>query len=350
MTNPSLTNEVRACRERRDWTQEDLSQRTGLSRPEISAIETGRLVPSTSAALALARAFGCAVECIFHLPHAVIDDQPQWAWEPSQLPARFWASQLHGGLRLIPVEPGELGQIPHDGVWDGKEIRMQPEASATAARTLVLATCDPAVGLLAAELARTENIRLIALRRSSHEALHLLDAGLVHGAGAHLMGDTAEHPKFASAPVVRMAEWEEGVVLRSPPPAGGLSRALRDVRRWVWREPGSGARQCQDLVLEGKVEPRHTVDSHGAVVEAVRSSWADAGIALRLSSAQAGLAFLSVRTEPYDMHMAPDFADDFRFAVFLRVVRSKRFRALLAELPGYSTSHTGEVRKERRAS
>ena len=357
--SPSLLNEVRAFRDRREWTQEDLAQRAGLSRPEISAIETGRLVPSTSAALALARAFGCAVESIFHLPHAAADDQPQWAWTPSQLPARFWVAHLHGGPRLIPVELGELGQVPHDGVWDGKELRMQQEASATAARTLVLATCDPAVGLLAAELARTENIRLIALRRSSHEALHLLDAGLVHGAGAHLVGKdaatpgeehAAKHAEPVSAPVVRIAEWEEGVVLRSLPSAGGLSRALRDVRRWVWREPGSGARQCQDLVLHGKAEPHHTVDSHGAVVEAVRSSWADAGIALRLSGAQAGLSFLSVRTEPYDIHMAPDFADDFRFMAFLRVVRSKRFRALLAELPGYFTSHTGEVKKERRAS
>ena len=147
-----------------------------------------------------------------------------------------------------------------------------------------------------------------------------------------------------------MAEWEEGVVLRSTPPAGGLTRTLRDVRRWVWREPGSGARQCQDLVLDGKVEPRHTVDSHAAVIEAVRSSWVDAGIALRLPSAQAGLAFFSVRTEPYDIHMAPDFAEDFRFTAFLRVVRSKRFRELLAELPGYSTSHTGDVRKEGRTS
>ena len=231
---------------------------------------------------------------------------------------------------------------PRYGTWLTK-------ASATASRTLVLATCDPAVGILAAELARTENIRLIALRRSSQEALQLLHAGLVHGAGAHLVGGTENRlGSVAKSSVVSIADWEEGVVSRSPLPTGGLARALREVQRWVWREPGSGARQCQDLVLHGKVEaPRHTVDSHVAVVEAVRSSWADAGIALRLSSAQAGLAFLSVRTEPYDIHLAPDFTDDFRFTAFLRVVRSKRFRSLLADLPGYSTPHTGEVRKQK---
>jgi len=343
MTASALTNEVRDFRERRDWTQEDLAQRTDLSRPEISAIETGRLVPSAAAALALARAFGCAVECIFHLPHGTTgEDQPQWALQPTQSPARFWVAQVQEQLRLFPAESSELGYVPHDGVWDGQELQLQPEASATAARTLVLATCDPAVGLLAAELARAENIRLIVLRRSSREALQLLEAGLVHGAGMHLVGDAVQP---GGAPVVRMAEWEEGVVLRSPPAAGSLSRALREVRRWVWREPGSGARQCQDLVLHGKTQPGHIVNSHEAVVEAVRSSWADAGIALRLSGAQAGLAFLSVRTEPYDIHVAPDFADDFRFTAFLRVVRSKRFRELLSEMPGYSTAHTGEMKK-----
>ena len=349
MATASLTNEVRDFRERRDWTQEELAQRTGLSRPEISAIETGRLVPSAAAALALAHAFGCSVESIFNLPQSVTgDNQPQWALEPPQSPARFWMAQVHDQLRLFPAESSELGYVPHDGVWDGKELQLHQEPSAVAARTLVLATCDPAVGLLAAELARTENIRLIVLRRSSREALQMLEAGLVHGAGVHLVGDAANNAGPAQASVVRIAEWESGVVLRSPPPSGGLARALREVRRWVWREPGSGARQCQDLVLQGsKVEPRHTVDSHSAVVEAVRSSWADAGVALRLSGTQAGLAFFSVRTEPYDIHLAADFSDDFRFTAFLRVVRSKRFRALLSELPGYSTAHTGEVRKEK---
>ena len=344
----SFSYEVREFRERRGWSQDELAQRAGISRPEVSAIETGRLVPSAAAALALSRAFGCAVESLFHL--ASVTEDPQWAWEAGLVPARFWVAQVNGSTRLYPVESGEMGQIPHDGVWDGRALRMQPEASATAARTLVLATCDPAVGLLASELARTENIRLIALRRSSREALRLLAAGLVHGAGSHLEGDSVESTQGARTFIVRMAEWESGVVLRSPLSAGGLTRALRDVRHWVWREPGSGARQCQDLVLDGKGAPGHTVDSHAAVIEAVRSSWADAGIALRLSGAQAGLAFYSVRTESYDLHMAPEFTDDFRFFAFLRVVRSKRFRTLLAELPGYSTPHTGEVRKERRAS
>jgi molybdate-binding protein/DNA-binding XRE family transcriptional regulator len=341
---PTLTNEVRAFRDRRGWSQEELAQRAGISRPEVSAIETGRLVPSASAALALAQVFGCAVESLFHLTQEIDGGQPRWAWQPAAAPARLWVARFHDGFRLFPVESGELGCLPHDGTWDGH--RLQVESSAVAARTLVLATCDPAVGLLAAELARTENIRLLAFRRSSRDAMQLLAAGLVHGAGMHLVGKSSAPGALPDAPVVRIAEWEEGVVLRAAPSSGGLKAALHETRRWVGREPGSGARQCQDLVLEGRLEPRHVADSHWGVVEAVRSSWADAGIALRLTGAQAGLAFLPVRREPYEIHFAPEFADDFRYAAFLRVVQSRRYRELLAELPGYFTPHTGELRRQ----
>ena len=56
-------NEVRAHRIRRGWSQEDLTKRAG-----ISAIETGRLVLSTAAALGLDSALACTVEALFGLP------------------------------------------------------------------------------------------------------------------------------------------------------------------------------------------------------------------------------------------------------------------------------------------
>src|SRR4051812_11996424 len=65
---PRLENDVRAYRDRLGWSQDELARLSSLSRAGISAIETGRLVPSTGAALALARAFGCTVEDLFRLP------------------------------------------------------------------------------------------------------------------------------------------------------------------------------------------------------------------------------------------------------------------------------------------
>ena len=65
---PRLENWVREQRTRRGWSQEELARRSGLSRTGIGAIETGRLVPSAAAALALATAFDCRVEDLFRLP------------------------------------------------------------------------------------------------------------------------------------------------------------------------------------------------------------------------------------------------------------------------------------------
>ncbi len=62
-----LNNNVKQYREKRSWSQQELSDRTGLSRTGISAIEMGKLVPSTVAALSLAKVFKCSVEDLFQL-------------------------------------------------------------------------------------------------------------------------------------------------------------------------------------------------------------------------------------------------------------------------------------------
>ncbi len=68
MANPQqFENDLRDRRTLRGWSQEQLARRSGLSRAGISAIETGRLIPSAAAALALAAALECRVEDLFRL-------------------------------------------------------------------------------------------------------------------------------------------------------------------------------------------------------------------------------------------------------------------------------------------
>jgi molybdate-binding protein/DNA-binding XRE family transcriptional regulator len=343
-----FVSHVRAFREKRGWSQAELAARTGVSRAGISAIETGRLVPSTAAALAVGRAFDCSVESLFTIKGRGGDERPRWAWTSRQVPVRVWAAEVGGRTLLYPVESGELGCLPHDGIWDGHHLDLDP--SAAGSRTLVIATCDPAVGLLASALASAENIRLVAVQRSSHAALQLLAEGVVHGAGMHFADDrhradnrvAASETVHAPIRMIRVAEWEEGVALRPGSSCRNVRQAVRSVQRWVGRDLGSGARQCQDTILAGRSAPRHTARSHRAVAEAIRSGWADAGVCVRLVSSQAGLGFIAVRREPYDLCFPAEFAADARYAALLRVLRSLRFRRLLADLPGYGTAETGE--------
>ena len=88
---------------------------------------------------------------------------------------------------------------------------------------------------------------------------------------------------------------------------------------------------------------------------ALSSGWADAGVCVRLVSEEAGLRFLSVRTENYDLSFLKSSQTDPRVEALVRVVRSAAYRQLLSELPGYNVTDAGgleatqgkdEVRKD----
>ncbi|MBX7106621.1 MAG: helix-turn-helix domain-containing protein [Gemmataceae bacterium] len=350
-----LENRLREERQRRGWSQDELARRSGLSRTGVSAIEMQRLVPSAAAALALAAAFECRVEDLFRLPQTLAA-APGWAWAPRGVPCRYWQAEIGGRLRCYPVEASPLGVVPHDGVVLEATEAPRVEAGGgilnEATATLVMAGCDPAVGLLSAVLARSAGVRLIALQRSSRSALELLRQGLVHVAGVHLTG--ADHPEGNDEVVhrelgpgyrlIRVARWDEGIAFDPSLKLGWLREALASDLRWVGREAGSGARQCLDALLGGRRPPRRVALDHRGVATAVQGGWADAGVCLRLVSEEAGLGFLAVRQEVYDLCVPDRWYDDRRVQALVAALRSPAYRRALAELPGYRSDDTGEVR------
>jgi putative transcriptional regulator len=64
---PLLKNTIKVQRAVKDWTQEELARRIGVTRKTINTIENGVYVPSTVLALRMARVFSVAVEDIFQL-------------------------------------------------------------------------------------------------------------------------------------------------------------------------------------------------------------------------------------------------------------------------------------------
>ena len=54
----SVGARVRQCREKRDWTQEDLAERAELDRSYIAGIEAGLRNPSIKAVAKIARGLG----------------------------------------------------------------------------------------------------------------------------------------------------------------------------------------------------------------------------------------------------------------------------------------------------
>src|SRR5262245_30276644 len=111
-----LANQVKERRVVRGWSQEELAREAGISRTEISAIETQRVVPSVAAALVIAAALGARVEELFGNRPGV-SSGPAWAWPAAGDPARFWHAEVGGRVLWYPVEGTDLGEIGHDGVF-----------------------------------------------------------------------------------------------------------------------------------------------------------------------------------------------------------------------------------------
>ena len=60
-----MRNRLRLLRAERDWTQQELAERAGVSRQTIIAIEAGKYDPSLSLAFTLARIVDMTIESIF---------------------------------------------------------------------------------------------------------------------------------------------------------------------------------------------------------------------------------------------------------------------------------------------
>jgi len=341
-------NRVKARRIARNWSQEELSRRSGVSRAGISAIEMERLVPSVAAALSIAQAFGCHVEDLFGTGRST-STVPSWAWPGVRQPTRFWHAEIGGRRLLYPVEDIALGTIGADGVLRDGELHEHPQAAAE--DTLVMACCDPAVGLLAAQLARSSGIRLLPLQRSSSQALELLRQGLVHVAGIHLAraGQTDGNARIVRErlgrgySMLRVALWEEGVALTPGLGLPTLQAALTARLRWVGREPGSAARQRLDELLPDRKPPRRVARDHRGVAQAIRCGWADAGVCHRLVTEESGLDFLAVEQETYDLCWPRPYDSDSRLQGLQSAVRSANYRQLLGDLPGIDGRATGEL-------
>lgn len=65
-----MNNRLKVLRAERDWSQQDLADRLGVSRQSVNAIEKGRYDPSLPLAFTIADLFGLPIEAIF------IRDQP----------------------------------------------------------------------------------------------------------------------------------------------------------------------------------------------------------------------------------------------------------------------------------
>jgi putative transcriptional regulator len=60
-----MRNRLKVLRAERDWTQEDLAEKLGVTRQAVIAIEKEKYDPSLELAFRIAKTFGHPIEAIF---------------------------------------------------------------------------------------------------------------------------------------------------------------------------------------------------------------------------------------------------------------------------------------------
>jgi molybdate-binding protein/DNA-binding XRE family transcriptional regulator len=361
----TLEPRVREAREQAGLTQQALADRVGLTRQALSAVESGRSVPSTGVALRLARALGSRVEDLFRLAGADAVDAALGG--PAEPGTRVALGRVRGRWVAHPTSAGTpLGAA--DGVLTaasgGAGIAEPIDSKEEHADNLLIAGCAPALASLAQRLGEQRcGVRVRWVHAASERALGLLERGLVHVGGAHLL-DPQSHEfngPFARrlfpgrrTLVATLARWRQGLVVAPGNPLGlrTASDLMRPDLRLALREQGAGARALLDRLLSasgGSGSPGLTgpqVRGHMEVATAVALGAADAGIAIEGAALAYGLGFVPLAEERFDLVVAPDLVDDPRIDRLLGALDSRPFRSELRSLGGYEVTETGHVRVE----
>jgi len=152
--------------------------------------------------------------------------------------------------------------------------------------------------------------------------------------------------------LVNLVYRQQGLMVRKGNPKGirGLEDLARPDVEMVNRQRGAGTRVLLDLRLEKLgVSPQrvrgyeHEVKTHTAVAAAVAGGSADVGLG-SLSAARAlELEFMPLARERYDLAILAARYGSQQVVPLLAVLRSDGFKAVVREMGGYDTSHTGRI-------
>ncbi len=374
MPETQLHNTLRRYRRDLGLSQEALGDRVGVSRHAIMAIEAGRQVPSTTLALRLADTFDCAVTELFRLDPVTdleVRLPPARPAAPASPPvpsSRVAVGRVGGRWRAHPLPAHATAAADAIVVEGGADVspdvpsaRVRPvRGMRQLERNVLVAGCAPLLANLAHRVGEgSEDARATWIPASSHRALDLLAAGMVHIAGLHLSGGASSHANVEAVRrrfpgrrmlVINLTRWRQGFVVaaRNPLDIRNAADLLRPGVRVVGREAGTGADELFARLLAD--EPGGQPDFSGPVAEGhldvarrVHCGAADAGVAIESAALAWGLGFVPLVEERFDLVMPASIAESPPVSRFLDTLDDPGFRTEAASLPGYDTSISGHA-------
>jgi putative molybdopterin biosynthesis protein len=241
------------------------------------------------------------------------------------------------------------------------EQTIRPDLAA-GAPPLVFASHDFALELLTAPTEDGTPTALSAVA-GSLDSLIAMRQGIADVAGAHLLDVPSGEYNVPyvrhlfpdrSVVVVTVAHRDQGLIVAPDNPLG--LRAVADLSRpnvrFVNRNRGSGTRVWLDAALLAAGIPHDSIDgyaqevmTHSEAADAISSGTADAALGVRAAADAAGLGFVELFTERYDLVIAEDAIDNPSLAPLLDRLHSGDFRKAARQLHGYDTAETGHERR-----
>lgn len=210
------------------------------------------------------------------------------------------------------------------------------------------------------ELARQlhPHIHIFSLPIGSLDGLISLRQGLCHLAGSHLRDENGEYntPTLRhlfpeqNVQVITLAYRTQGLMLAPGNPQ--QIRSLEDLAKpgviFINRNPGSGTRVWleQELKRLGISVSQvigfgNAVKTHRESALAIQQGQAHAAIGIQAAAEQAGLDFIPLFEERYDLVSSHDQHE--QLTPIFETLQSAAFRRRIGGLAGYATAHSGET-------
>lgn len=315
-----------------------------MTRQLVGAVEAERHTPNVTAALALARALGSTVEALFH------DPAPPVVSVTGELPAVgqvVQAARVGESLVAVPaphaaVNPERWSLVDAVVTTDGLE--WLPDGRSDG---LVLAGCDPLLGLLGDLVERASGHRVLPVHASSGRAVEALRSGRVHGIVVHAAAGTFPEPPV---PVARwhLARWQVGLTAN----AGGGVPSLEELAsrrvRVVQRDAGAGTQQALEraLVRAGLAPslPGPVGTGHLDVARRISAGGARVGVTMEAAARAYDLAFAALEEHDAELWVDRRWSDLPAVTALGDAVASASFVRRAAALAGYDLAGCGARR------
>ena len=226
---------------------------------------------------------------------------------------------------------------------------------------VLMGSHDLALNLLSERLHDLAGLNLLALPVGSLEGLIALRQGLTHLTGCHLLdAQSGEYNRTyirhffpdREMRAVTLAHRIQGLLIARGNPKGiqGLADLGREDLTLINRNRGSGTRVWLDVQLAQLGIPTEKVrgyhleaSTHTAAAQAVSTGKADLGLGLEAAARIAGLDFIPLFQERYDLVLSAEQLHRHKLAPLFDALQSAEFRRLADRLGGYETSHSGEL-------